>query len=500
MSKGRPQKTGLQQIKQDPNVLAVMTMKRLWLVCLLAMPALAEAVLPRFEITSASPVFEVLQSNDSPGNQSFPLQKTDVDASVANGVAHVRVSQRYTNQGLGCLHLRYIFPLPSRAAISAMWMIVGNRTVEGQIRTSSDARQEFEEARESGQTASLLDQERPNVFAMELANIVPGDAVQVIVEYEETLVPIDGIFAFTFPTVVGPRYGQGWQSGASTSDLSVDLRLTVAPMCLGMESVHQTQIHNTSNTTSAVLSGMNSDLIIHFWFTEAAVGAQLLVTESYFSLAIQPPQRQLLSPSQISKREYIFVLDVSGSMTGYPIDLSRSLMTQLLRDYVRAGDRLNILLFAGGSNVLSPQGSLEATEVNVKYAETWLDENMRAGGGTELLFALNQSFSLPQDPSTSRIMIIMTDGYVTVEKEAFDIVRANIGKGNVFVFGVGSSVNRYLLEGLARVGYGEPFMVRDETEGPEVVTRLRLYVDTPVLTDLWREGVEPAVIVRPLRS
>jgi len=291
---------------------------------------------------------------------------------------------------------------------------------------------------------------------MELANILPGETTEVLVEYSETLSPIDGVYAFTFPAVVGPRYGVGWAPGTNTSNLSVHVDLSVAPSCLGLESDLKIQgLKKTNGLTHAQVVGMNADIVMKFWFTEKVVDAQFLLatrgSEKYFSLAIQPPQRQLLSSSQISKREYLFILDVSGSMTGYPIALSKKLMTKLLQENVRNGDSLNILLFAGGSAVLSKSGNVQATPSNIRSALKWLDANMFAGGGTELLPALQHAFSLPRShTAAARTIVVMTDGYVTVEKEAFDLVRKNLGEGNVFVFGIGDAVNQYLIEGLAR--------------------------------------------------
>jgi len=265
--------------------------------------------------------------------------------------------------------------------------------------------------------------------------------------------------------------------------------LALEPPSLGVQSALAMAVANTSRATRATLAGANADVVVRFWFTERAVGAQFLVSrdgaEKYFSLAVQPPQRQLLDPQQISKREYLFILDTSGSMTGYPIDLSKSLMRKLLRENVRAGDSLNIMLFAGGSAVLSETGNVEATQENIDQAQAWLDQNMNAGGGTELLPALRRAFSLPRfDTSVARTIVVMTDGYVSVEREAFDLVRDHLGDGNVFVFGVGNSVNRYLIEGLARVGYGEPFVVTSQEQGAAMVEQLQRYIDTPVLTRL----------------
>lgn len=420
----------------------------------------------------------------------FPLQRTELEATVADGVLHARVRQVYRNDGDLCIHTRYIFPLPHRAAISAMEMRIGDRRVVGQIRQRDEAREEFERAREEGQSASLLDQERPNVFAMELANVLPGETTEVVVDYVERLAPVDGVYAFTFPTVVSPRYGEGWSSGnVETSNLTTQVHLRLPGGSLGVES-NLTLVEELGlGTQSYTATAENADVVIKFWFTEQEVGARMFVgswgSEQFFMFGVLPPQRRMLGPEQISKREFLFILDVSGSMTGYPIDLSKSLMTTLLRDNVRPGDSLNILLFAGAPAVLTEGVSLEVTPEVIDSTLAWLDQNMHGGGGTQLLPALERAFELPRlYADAARTIIVMTDGHVTVEQEAFDLVRRNLGLGNVFVFGIGTSVNRYIIDGLAHVGLGEPFVVTSESDGQRVAAELQRFIDTPVLTRL----------------
>jgi len=439
-----------------------------------------------FGSTTPSPTLE-------PNVSSLPLQNTSVDAHVANGVAHVRVTQTYSNNGEECIDSQYVFPLPSQAAITAMTMIVGDRTVVGQIRTTEQARLEFETAQAQGQRSGLLEQEQPDVFAMELANILPGDVVQVAVEYVETLVPIDGAFAFTFPKVVGPQYGDDWENGAvaAESNLDVIVMLEVEPRCLGVESDLPLQVVNSTTSTQAIATGTATDVIVKFWFTEQDFDSQLLITENgedrFYSLAIQPPQRQLLNSSETAEREYVFLLDLPGSMSGYEMNLSKALMRQLLQEHMHPGDRFNVVLFAGWSEVLNESGSVEATDANLAYAEAWLDNNTFNGstGIVALLPALKRAYDIPQSSMTgSRILVIMTDGYVTAEKDAFDMLRNQTGQVNVFVFGIGHSVNRPMIEGLARFGHGRPFIVANESEGMSVLEQLRLYIDSPVLTNL----------------
>lgn len=201
--------------------------------------------------------------------------------------------------------------------------------------------------------------------------------------------------------------------------------------------------------------------------------------ENVFLLMIQPPKRVL--PQHIPPREYLFIVDVSGSMHGFPLDTSKRLLIDLLTS-LRPIDTFNVLLFAGSSDVLA-DGSLPATGANVQGAIRWLKEQ-QGSGGTELLPALRRAMQMPQAEPTSRTIVIATDGYVSVEAEAFALVRRHLNQANVFAFGIGTAVNHHLIEGLARAGAGEPFVITHQAEAPAAAEKFRVYVQTPVLTDI----------------
>jgi len=178
-------------------------------------------------------------------------------------------------------------------------------------------------------------------------------------------------------------------------------------------------------------------------------------------------------------REYIFIVDVSGSMHGFPLNISKKLLKDLIGN-LRPTDRFNVLLFAGGSSVMSEK-SLPATPKNIGHAINMI-ERQRGGGGTELLPALKKALSLPRTEGYSRSVVIATDGYVSVEAEAFDLIRNNLGNANMFTFGIGSSVNRYIIEGMARVGMGEPFIIIRPEEAAIKAEKFRKLIQSPVLT------------------
>ena len=175
----------------------------------------------------------------------------------------------------------------------------------------------------------------------------------------------------------------------------------------------------------------------------------------------------------------MFIVDVSGSMNGFPLNISKKLLKDLIGN-LRPSDRFNVLLFAGGSTVMSEK-SLPATQKNINHAINVIDRQ-RGGGGTRLLPALKKALSLQGTEDYSRSVVIVTDGYVSVEKEAFDLIRNNLGNANMFAFGIGSSVNRHLIEGMARVGMGEPFIITRPDEAGEKAAKFRKLIESPVLT------------------
>jgi Ca-activated chloride channel family protein len=450
-----------------------------------------------------SPYFFV-KSDDASVDQ-LPLKSTSADVKVTGVIADVVVTQIYKNEGKKPLEAIYIFPASTRAAVHGMKMTIGKRTIIAKIQERKEARRQYEEAKQQGRSASLLEQQRPNVFQMNVANILPGDLIQVELKYTELLVPTDGIYEFVYPTVVGPRYSnqpaetalpshkwvenpylhQG-ESPTYTFDITVDLSAGLPIQNIACTS-HKVDIHYDGPSRARMKldtsekSGGNRDFILKYQLAGSKVQSGLLLfegeKENFFLLTLQPPKR--VKTNQIPPREYIFIVDVSGSMYGFPLDMSKKLLKDLIGN-LRPADKFNVLLFSGGSSLMSEQ-SLPATSENIRRAID-LIERQHGGGGTELLPALKRALSLARSEGYSRSVVVATDGYVTVEEEVFDLMRKNLGNANMFTFGIGSSVNRHLLEGMARVGTGEPFVISKPEETREKAEKFRKMIESPVLT------------------
>ena len=462
---------------------------------------------------------------DDPSVDQLPLKSVAAQVHIAGVIADVTIEQVYRNEGTRPLEAIYIFPASTRAAVYGMVMHTGDREIIAEIREREQARREYEEAREQGQTASLLEQERPNVFKMNVANILPGDSIAVRLSYTELLVPTEKQYEFVLPTVVGPRYSpeavneilapggaeripylhEGEDPNYTYAiEMSLAAGLPIqAYDCPTHEVIVEQDAPEELRLTLDPAGGFggNRDFILHYQLAGQQVESGLLLyegeEENFFLLMAQPPARP--EPSQIPPREYIFVIDVSGSMRGFPLAVSKGLMQNLLGQ-LRPEDRFNIVLFAGAAAVLSSR-SLPATQENLDQAWALIDDQ-EGGGGTELLTGLHRAFGLPlAGEGYARIVAVVTDGFVGFEAAAFKLVRQRLGQASLFAFGIGSGVNRFLIEGLARAGQGEPFVVLEEGQAPDEAARFQSYISTPILTQVEAgfEGfdayeVEPAFI------
>jgi Ca-activated chloride channel homolog len=447
-----------------------------------------------------APYFEVLGGD--PSVDALPLASTHVEARIVGVIAHVTVEQVYVNRGTRPINVRYVFPGSTRAAVHGLVMQVGDRRVRAQVKEKEQAQREFDQARADGKTATLLTESRPNVFTMHLANVLPKDRLAVTLEYSELLVPEAGTYEWVFPTVVGPRYVNGSQQNADFvsapyqhagevphATFSLDATLSAGMPIQSLSSPSHPLTATWEGKSSARFSltpdatAGNRDVVVRYSLLGASTASGLLLSQgdtgNFFLLTVQPPAR--IPTTDIPPRDYLFVVDVSGSMYGFPLDTTKALMHDLVSQ-LRPTDTFNVLFFSGGSQVLSPT-PLPATTKNLERAEAMISK-ASAGGGTELLPALEKALSLPRQPMTSRSVIIVTDGYVGCEREAFTLIRDRLDQANVFAFGIGSSVNRTLIEGLAHAGRGEPFFVLGQGEAHAQAERFRRYVQTPVLTNV----------------
>ncbi len=457
---------------------------------------------------SLSPYLYV--AGGDPQHDQVPLKKTWAEVNIAGVIAAVQVHQIFENTGGKPIEAVYVFPASTRAAVHAMRMKIGARTTEAKIERKSEAREHYEAAKQAGQRASLLEQERPNVFTMNVANIMPGDRIEVELDYSELLVPEDSTYELVYPTVVGPRYAGGadpkkdnWMANPHLSegtpepyawDLKVHLQTGIGLKEVSSPS-HKIAVNYSGPSTADIKidqpGGGNKDFVLRYRLAGDKIETGLLQyeeptslgrpSEKFFALLVEPPKRPSLA--EIPGREFIFVLDVSGSMHGFPIETSKELMRNLLPK-LRPTDHFNLVFFSGANYVWSPKGSRPATEENIREGMAKILHES-GSGGTELMGGLEAAYAIPSvGKGVSRTVVVITDGYVGVEAKAFKFIRERLDQANLFAFGIGSSVNRGLIEGMARAGLGEPFVVLGPQKASAEAEKLRQMIDRPVLTDI----------------
>lgn len=515
------------------------------LVCLSAVPALAApsdaqvlqiakdvrtspGELPRLEIT--------VDGKTAP----LPLRHTQVFAELSTHVAQVTVTQTYRNDFERPIEARYVFPLPENSAVDDMQIQVGGRTIRAEIQRRAEARKTFEAARNAGHTAALLEQERPNIFTQSVTNIPPGEAIQVTVRFVQQLSYDKGEYEWVFPMVVGPRFmpgapipggtdqvpdaarinppiiGEGNRTGHDIDiEVVVDSALPIVDLQTPTHDVdahtHDDGVMNVRLAESDTVP--NRDFVLRYQVggeaPQVAIQAHKGERHGHFALTVQPPQLDV--DALVGQRELIFVVDVSGSMMGRPLNQAKAAARDAIRQ-LRPVDTFNLYTFAGrtGQAFKAPR---PANETNIRAALDYLS-GVRAGGGTMMGQAVDAALSPPVEDGRHRYVVFLTDGYIGNENAMFSkasgLVKSLKAKGQrarVFALGVGNSVNRHLITGLGEAGKGLGLVLTLDEREQEAVRRIYRLIDSPVLRDVvidWGkvdvEDVYPTVLPDVLAS
>jgi Ca-activated chloride channel family protein len=456
----------------------------------------------------------------------FPLRHTRVLAEVSGNIARVEVQQLYVNPSAKRLEAVYAFPLPANAAVTDMYFRIGKRIVYSEVKRREEARQTYETARREGKTAALTEQERPNLFTQSVANIPPGESVAVVLRYVHEVPFDDGRYLFVFPTTIGPRYipgqptgkqGPGWAADTDQvkdasritppvigpaykgerPDVDIMVRLLPGKAFADLGSKNHRVVTGLDGTGARLVALAeddripNKDFVLAYRPAGAMPQAHALVQrekgEDFLMLFLQPPAQ--VADTLVRPREIVFLLDKSGSMMGAPIETAKRLVLQSL-GHLGPEDTFQIVTFDGSATSMS-SSPLANTRENVAQAARWL-EQLEGGGGTEMLSGIIQALSPAEDPRRLRMVVFCTDGFIGNETQILDAIDQRRGKARVFGFGIGSSVNRYLIDGVARVGRGASDVVGYQEDPEAAVGRLFSRLDRPILTDLSVrfEGIE----------
>lgn len=457
-------------------------------------------------------------------DQRLPLtlKHTKVDARISGDVSRVEVQQTFQNPFKRPLEAVYVFPLPEEAAVDAMEIRIGKRVIKANIKKREEAKQIYEDAKNQGKTAALLEQERDNVFTQSVANIKPGEEIHVTIRYTAALKFESGDYEFVFPMVVGPRYipqdGRVPDPGRVTpptlkpgvrsgQDIAVNVSIESATPVTDVRSYsHRILTEPKAGALSVRLQPTdtlpNKDLILRYRAsgdrTRAGVLTQKDTRGGHFALHLTPAVKY--DANEVVPRDIVFLIDTSGSQMGDAIEKSKVLMTRFIQG-LNPKDTFNIVDFASTASRLSSQ-PLANTQANREKALAYV-KALDADGGTELMNGIREILSLPPAADGRlRSFVLLTDGLIGDDRQVLADVERSLKKGQrLYTFGVGSSTNRFLVERLAEIGRGTCKIVGPEEPDEQVAETFFRQINQPVLRDIsvaW-EGAGPAPLTYPVK-
>jgi len=425
-----------------------------------------------------------------------PTVSTEISLNVSGVVARGLVRQRFENPTNRCVEAIYVFPLADNATVDAMRLKIGVRTIEGQIKEREEAARVYEEAKNEGRNASLLEQQRPNLFTVSVASIAAGEIADIQIEYQQIVTYDDGKFSVRVPLAIGPRYNPSpaasrhplppAEAGARNVSLNVDLDAGIALSAV-TSSTHQIQPTQLSGTRIQVKTTIASDRdFVLAWspqlgaLPQSAQFSEVAGDDRYTLLMLFPPDVTLRA-NAILPRETIFIIDTSGSMGGPSIEQAKKALLAAL-GRVRSSDRFNVIEFNSEARRLfetSRRGDRDA----VNEALRWV-ESLESNGGTEMLSALQLALDGNPNPDAIRQVIFMTDGQVGNESEVFAYIRENLGGRRLFTIGIGNAPNTFFMSNAARAGRGTFTQIGDLGEVEEKMTAIFRKLESPVLSDI----------------
>ncbi len=470
----------------------------------------------------------LIETNRSGQYRMAPTVNTDVDMTINGLIARVNVTQHFTNPSSEWVNGIYVFPLPENAAVDHMKMIIGERVIEGEIKERIQAKKIYTQAKQEGKKASLVEQQRPNIFTNSVANIGPNEKVSISIQYQQTLSYDQGQFSIRFPMVVGIRYipgtqkvegfkGTGWAMNTDAvpdaslitppitevdqghdNPVSINIELDAGFPLVNVESSYHSiskQLIESGHyliELANYITPANRDFEL-VWRPQvthepqAALFTQDKDNDRYALLMLMPPEIDWTQQQTLAK-EMIYVIDTSGSMSGESIQQAKQALLLGLNQ-LKSEDWFNIIQFNSYTKSFSEQ-ALPARENNIDRAKKYV-HSLYANGGTEIAPALNAALSLTNQSERIRQVIFLTDGSVGNEQQLFEIINRKLNHSRLFTVGIGSAPNSYFMSEAASLGRGTFTYIGKTDEVKQKMTQLFQKLNHPVLSDIemtWKDS------------
>lgn len=456
-----------------------------------------------------------LQMNSEAGASTELAIGTRINLEITGLVARVEITQQFTNNSNHWAEGVYRFPLPDNAAVDRMLIKVGDRLLEGEIQEKESAQLTYQKARDAGQTATIVKQQRRNQFETSLANIGPGESIEITIGYLQNVSYSDLSYHLRLPMTFTPRYepGQPNTSGPPTVTspaprlvsaaprighrLKLHARLVSTAKYAAIESrYHDVDIRQVDNGYTVDLLNPDEMTDRDFelsWTPALQTGPSASLTtfndgESvYAQLMLAPPLADSITPRA---REVILVVDTSASMEGASLEQARSALLHALKS-LGEDDYFNLLQFNSDTRRLFDH-SLPVTRNNLYVAQNFIT-GLEANGGTEMAPALQTALNLPQMPELMRQVVFITDGAVGNEAELLQKVASDLEDSRMFTVAIGHAPNSWFMRKAAEIGRGSYVHIGKPEEVAEQMSALWGRIQLPALTDIcvnWGDAAE----------
>ncbi len=458
-----------------------------------------------------------------------PTLHTDINVSVSGMIARATVRQTFTNPQDLWVEGVYVFPLPEDAAVDHLNMIVGERIIEGQIKERDEAKRTYEKAKSQGKKASLIEQERPNLFTNSVANIGPREEITVEIQYQQVLHYESNEFRLRIPLAITPRYipgqipldlvqthesitqfnGMGWAMNTDRvpdasritppihadqeekiNPVSLTIKLTPGFPLAKLESAYH-EIESTQQDETTIITFKNKRVFADRDFElswapqathapKAALFSEKVGEDDYHLIMVLPPQTQN-SNTQRLDREVIFIIDTSGSMGGTSIDQAKQSL-QLALDNLQRNDKFNIIEFNSDYDMLF-RNSEKASTRNLRRARQYVSA-LEASGGTNMYPAIEAALKNQQESHYVRQIVFLTDGSVGNESELFKLINTQLQNSRLFTVGIGSAPNSHFMKKAAQFGRGSYTYVGNTNEVKTKMADLFRKLENPLMSNI----------------
>ena len=440
---------------------------------------------------------------------------TDIQLDITGLVTRVEITQQFSNHGSHWAEGIYRFPLPAGAAVDRMRIKVGERILEGEIQEKESARQTYKKAMESGQTATIVEQQRRNQFETRLANIGPGETIEITIGYLQNVSYSDFSYHLRLPMTFTPRWEPGRlpvqepsatpspapylvPAGSSTGHrLKLQARLISSAQLAAIESrYHDVDIRQVENGYTIELLNANevSDRDFELSWTpslQSHPSASLTTFNDgesvYAQLMLAPPLADAISPRP---REVVLVIDTSGSMEGASMPQAKAALKHALES-LDADDYFNLLQFNSETEQLFEQ-SVPVTRNSLYSAQNFIS-GLQANGGTDMAPALKTALLLPEIPQLMRQVVFITDGAVGNETELLQRVANDLGDSRMFTVAIGHAPNSWFMRKAAEIGRGSYVHIGKPEEVEKQMSALWGRIQLPALTNIcveWGDSAE----------